>query len=190
MPIRRIYDVPIYNPDHSRNQEGFAAISRALSKRASSNLFAEGQEERLILASGGNLRTLFNLVNESSNFAAVRHRKTDLEYDGSGQIEKEDVTTAINTMRAQYRDRLGESIVNVNHEVSWDDKIDRLVAIYQEDSGSDRPDRVLASLLKAGAVLVFNKTVRYAVHPVVADYLAANQKITKSEDGTVPGGSR
>jgi len=189
LPVQRIYDVPVYNTDHGPNEDGRAAVGKALSRRIRDELFAEGQAERLIVASGGNLRTLFRMVDTSAVQSLIRLERQRSADPEAGPISREGVTHAINGMRAEYRDRLGTVGLGQN-EPSTQDKLKRLVEIYEQRPGHDIPDPILVQLVAAGAVQIFNGVVRHAVHPLVVDLLADQVLIGGGyKVGTVPGGS-
>ena len=189
LPVQRIYDVPVYNTDHTPNVEGRDAVKKALARRVRDDLFAVGLAARLIVASGGNLRTLFRMVDASAIHSLIRLERNRAKDPEAGPISSEGVTHAINGMRAEYRDRLGTIGLEQN-DISTADKLKRLVEIYEQKPGHDIPDPVLVQLIAAGAVQIFNGVVRHAVHPLVVDVLA-DQGLIGGENkvGTVPGGS-
>jgi hypothetical protein len=189
LPVQRIYDVPVYNADHTPNDGGRSAVGKALSKRVRDELFAEEQRDRLIVASGGNLRTLFRMVDSSAVHSVIRLEREKAPDPEAGPIGRDGVTHAINGMRAEYRDRLGTVGLGEN-EVSTADKLQRLADIYHQKLGHDIPDPVLVQLLAAGAVQIFNGEVRHAVHPLVVDVLADQALLGEGKKiGAVPGGS-
>ena len=189
LPVQRIYDVPVYHTDHRSNDEGRVAVGKALSRRIHDSLFASGQAERLIVASGGNLRTLFRMVDAAAVQSLIRLERAAMPDPEAGPISEGGVTHAINGMRAEYRDRLG-TVGLAPSEPSTSDKLQRLVDIYEQKPGHDIPDPILVRLVAAGAVQIFNGVVRHAVHPLVVDLLADQGRIGGGYKlGTVPGGS-
>jgi hypothetical protein len=188
LEVQAIYDVPIFQPNHQRDPIGIDSMRRALAKRVHPGLFAPDQIDRLVIASGGNFRTLFRTVDYAGIQAFVRLRKAKSTDPDAGPISDEDTTRAINNRRAEYRDRLGES--------GWDDdpvpikdKLERLRDIYDQKPYHDMPDKILSKLLQAGAVQVFNGTVRLTVHPLVVDILVEQGLLTRDADGFIAGGS-
>jgi hypothetical protein len=189
MPVQRIYDVPTCNADHSPNLDGRSALTKALSRRIREELIEDRQAERLIVASGGNMRTLFRMVDDAANQSVVRLERNGSRDPEAGPIGVLGVTHAINAMRAEYRDRLGTIGLGQN-EPSTPDKLQRLVDIYEQRPGHDIPDPVLVHLLVAGAVQIFNDTVRHVVHPLVVDVLASQGLLGEDKTiGAVPGGT-
>jgi hypothetical protein len=95
-----IHDTPMFNPDHTPRAQGRAAVEKALSVRMSLDLFEPEQLQRLIVASGGNLRDLFSLINYAADGALIR---------GVEQIAAGDADAAIANLRNDYERRLGLS---------------------------------------------------------------------------------
>lgn len=71
----------MFHPDHSPNLDGQQAVEEVLQARMDLVLFEPDQGRRLIVASGGNLRDLFALVNYAADSALLR---------GASQINAED----------------------------------------------------------------------------------------------------
>lgn len=156
-----IPDTPVYTQQHEANTNGQAAVRRALEKRVDPNLFANGQIDRLVVASGGNLRDLFALVNYAADTAILREAQL---------IEETDTTEAILNLRSDYERRLGES-PNDKYEVSYDDKAERLLKIYSNNPTAQMMDKVMYSLLRSRAIQEFNGQRWFGVHPLVVDIL-------------------
>ncbi|NKB17104.1 MAG: hypothetical protein HC770_01610 [Pseudanabaena sp. CRU_2_10] len=110
---------------------------------------------RLIVASGGNLRDLFALVNYAADTATLRDAET---------INGDDVMAAIVNLRSDYERRLGQSPYDPE-TVSYKDKAERLLQIYENDKSAEITDAVLYSLLNARAVQEFNGKRWFGVHP-------------------------
>ena len=156
-------DTPVYQQDHTPHVKGRKAIRRIIETRANLTLFGKGQAERLIVASGGNLRDLFGLIFESATHAALRS-------SGPRSIQLADVNPALALYRKTYRDQLGSS--NYDQEiVTFEDKLKKLIAVYKGTPGSDVPDPVLYSLLHARAIQEFNGDFWYGLHPLTVDFL-------------------
>jgi len=176
LPFERISipDTPIFTADHQVNKAGVEALEVIVSRRIEPKLFENGQLHRLIIASGGSLRDLFAMIIFAASAAE------DLITSG-------DVTSAINQLRLEYRNGLGQSEFD---KIDYDQKAKRLVAIYQQEPKSDILNPVLYSLLRSRALLEFNGKGWYGVHPLVVDILADQQEITlRDAEGRVPGGS-
>jgi hypothetical protein len=172
-------DTPVYQPDHSPNLKGREALQQVLKARMDLNLFAPDQMERLIVASGGNLRDLFGLINYAADSAVLQSSDT---------IGVQDVDGAILNLRSDYERRLGQSPYD-QEEVTYDDKAARLVRIYGDDKEARITDATMYSLLNARAVQEFNGQRWFGVHPLVVDILAIQGRLSASSTGGVPGGS-
>ena len=155
-------DVPVFEAHHAPCEKGRNALREVLRARVNPDLFSDGQEDRCIVASGGNLRDLFAIVTKASTIASI-HERTRI--DGS------DVDLAVGELRSRYETALGDNPFDKD-PIPYEEKIGRLVAVYnQAGELASRHDRCLNALLKAGAVLRFNGEGRYGVHPLVVDLL-------------------
>ncbi len=150
-------------------------------------LFASGKMERLIVASGGNLRNLFSMTSNACDSATLRE---------ASQVEAADVTGAIRRMRTDYERLLGESPNDMElcdgkpHPISYENKAARLVRIYNQDPVANVPDPVLYSLLRSRAVQEFNGERWFGVHPLVVDILVTQRKIARPDaTEAIPGGT-
>ena len=164
-----IYDTPVYRQDHSPHEEGRRAIQTVLEARVTPALFADGQMVRLIVASGGNLRDLFSLVVEAGDGAKIRNPDAKL-------ICQEDATKAINKLRRDYRNKLGESPFDLK-PIADKEKMDRLLAVYNNAPGNKKPNPVHYSLLRARALQEFNGPGWFGVHPLVVDILKDEEQL-------------
>jgi len=179
-------DTMVFHPDNSPHLEGRAAVQEVLEARLDATLFAPRQLNRLIVASGGNLRDLFAMTCTAGDEALLRH---------SRQIEARDVDAAVAQMRTTYERRLGEGPYDVElwaggteGLITFEKKAQRLVRIYKQDPAARIPDPVLFSLLHARAVREFNGNRWFGIHPLVVDILAMQGKIKAPRKGPVPGG--
>jgi len=170
-----IYDAPVYTATHTPHTEGRRILLDLLYKRAAPTLFAPNQAERLVVASGGNLRDLFGTVLEAADHAALARRE---------RIEAEDATYAIQKLRKEFLDRLGVS-PNDTQPVSYEEKIAKLLAIYHQQPGSEVADLVLHSLLRARLVQEFNSIGWLGLPPMMVDVLKRHDKLKEDQ----PGGS-
>ncbi len=171
-----LFDTPIFKQDHTPHYEGRKAVQQVLEARVSPTLLAEGQMDRLIVASGGNLRDLFLLTQDAGGSARRREK---------AKVEEEDVTKAINKMRRDYRMRLGSGPFDLK-PISAEEKSKQLLAVYNDEDGHDTPNAVLYALLRASALQEFNGTCWFGVHPIVVDIMKNNIRCLKPND---PGGS-
>lgn len=174
-----IPDTPMFSPDHSPYLKGQEAVEQVLKARMNLELFEPEQAQRLIVASGGNLRDLFALVNYAADSALLRK---------ATQINAEDSDAAIVNLRSDYERRLGQSPYD-REEVTYNDKATLLVRIYSGEKDAQITNPVMYSLLDARAVQEFNGQRWFGIHPLVVDILAAQKRLTPSESGRVPGGT-
>lgn len=159
--ILNIPDTPVFDRQHQVHEKGRAAVRAVLAARVDPDLFEAGQLDRLIVASGGNLRDLFSMVRQAALNARIRQ---------ASQIGEVDSTFVINQTRITYQRRLGESPFDPD-EVNYAKKAQRLVEIYNNVECSDMADPVLYSLLNARAVQEFNGERWFGVHPLVVEIL-------------------
>ena len=158
----QIPDVPVYEGHHAACVNGREALRAVLEARANPSLFEDEQEIRCIVASGGNVRDLFAIVENAASIAATKDRE---------KIGADDVTLAVTELRSRYETRLGDDPFDKD-PVPYADKLQRLMDVYnQKAEPASAHDRCLNELLKAGAVLRFNGDGRYGVHPLVVDLL-------------------
>ena len=157
-----IFDTPVYRPDKSPHKEGRAFVRTILEARVDPALFETDQMERLIVASGGNLRDLFSILIEAGVNA--------LE-EGRERIAEDDVLRVILAWRAQFQSRLGNTQFDPS-PVPNERKVERLVELYNSpDTSTALSDDVLRVLLTANAVQQFNGQYWFAVHPLIVEYL-------------------
>lgn len=179
--IHIVPDTPVYDRDHHPYREGRKALTEILDARVAPDLFAKDQKNRLIVASGGNLRDLFTLVGQAADYSLLGGK-------GKGKIQKVDADRAIVNLRTQYERSLGESPFDAVR-VTYPEKAARLVKIYNQDQDAKVPDPVLYSLLNGRSVQEFNGERWFGVHPLVVDILKAQGKLTAGAGRTVPGGT-
>jgi hypothetical protein len=171
-------DTAMFSQDHQPNAKGRAAVADVLTARVRPDLFEPGQMERLVVASGGNLRDLFALTNYAADTAGLRSAST---------ISSGDVDEAIVDLRSEYERRLGQSPYDLQI-VTYEAKADRLLKIYSGQQEFQMTDEVLYSLLQSRAVQEFNGQRWFGVHPLVVEILAKQGKIAGSATGGIPGG--
>jgi hypothetical protein len=85
-------------------------------------------------------------------------------------------------MRWEYLRRLGQSPYDLN-PITYPQKLERLLAVYNGASANDVPDPVLYSLLRSRAVEEFNGNGWYGVHPLVVDILKDQQHLKPQDPG-------
>jgi hypothetical protein len=175
-----IPDTPVYQQDHSPNELGRAAVEAVLEARMNLDLFESGQMLRLVVASGGNLRDLFGMVNHAADSAILRPTNNH-------KINAADVNRALVKYRSDYERQLGQSPFD-RQTITYMEKAALLKRIYEGEKVAQVPDPVLYSLLSARAVQEFNGQRWFGVHPLVVDILAAQEKLVPSVSGGVVNG--
>ena len=168
-----IPDTPMFDVAHVKNDKGREAVTKALAARMDLRLFEAGQLMRLIVASGGNLRNLFSLINYAADGASIREATT---------ISPADADAAIVNLRSDYERRLGQSPYDAD-EIDYEDKAALLVRIYDGEKEAQMPNPALYSLLNARAVQEFNGQRWFGVHPLVVDVLAAQKHLPTGAAG-------
>ncbi|MGK7930519.1 MAG: hypothetical protein AB4041_03655 [Microcystaceae cyanobacterium] len=177
-----IPDTTVFAKDHQPNLDGQNALRKVLEARVNLKLFAEDQVKRLIIASGGNIRDLFALVNYAADTALLDERE---------MIDRDDVTVAIGNLRTEYERRLGESLLD-KKEISYQQKAELLKRIYDQDEQAQVPNEILYVLLYCRAIQELNEGEGercFGVHPLVVDLLNAQGIIPFSSSGGVAGGT-
>lgn len=173
----------MFHPDHNSNAAGREAVRKVLEARMDLDLFEPGQMMRLIVASGGNLRDLFGLVNYAADSALLRSADP-----AQARINAADGDGAIVNLRSDYERRLGQSPYD-REEITYEDKAKLLERIYNGEKEAQMTDSVLYSLLNARAVQEFNGQRWFGVHPLVVDVLIAQKRLGSLGTGVVPGGT-
>ncbi len=183
-----IFDTPVYRRGdgmteaaYEPDEKGRNALREVMNARMNPELFAEEQQERLIVASGGNLSDLFSLTVAAADNAALRAGE-------NGTIEAKDVTQAINEKRREYRNALGSSPFDLN-PIPYTKKADRLFAIYDQEPRENIPDRTLYTLIVARAVQEFNGESWFGLHPLVVDLLKPEGRFKTDDRGNTVGGT-
>lgn len=173
-----IPDTPVYTQDHLPHEHGREAIRTVLAARMDLDLFETDQAIRLIVASGGNLRDLFTLVNYAADSALLR---------GAEVINANDVLGAIFNLRSDYERRLGQSPFSPD-PVLYPEKVVLLKQIYVGIADAQITNPAMYSLLGTRAVQEFNGQRWFGVHPLVVDILKKQGHLT-AESGEVLGGT-
>lgn len=168
-----IHDIPVYDPKHQPHAKGLESLETILLRRVTAALFAEGQMNRLMVASGGILRDLFAMVYEAGERALLR---------GKARIEGEDAGWVIDEMRRRYRQSLGVN-PHDREAVPYEGKARKLVEIYRRKRGSEIPDKVTYSLLRSRAVQEFDGKGWLGVHPLVVDILKEQRRLKAGDAG-------
>jgi hypothetical protein len=176
-----IPDTPVFHADHTPHEQGQKALVDVLGKRMSESLFAPDQQRRLIVGSGGNIRSLFLLTSEAARCALLRNPPGQ-------QVESQDVDRALAAGKRAYEGSLG---TDPSDEVAltWADKADKLQQIYNQQPEARIRDPKLNALLRAQAVLEFNGDGWFGVHPIVVDILHDQGRVQRDRQGVVPGGT-
>jgi hypothetical protein len=129
---------------------------------------------RLIVASGGNIRDLFSLVNHAAISALVRK---------ANKINAADATGAIDNLRSNYERQLGQSPFDID-PIPYAEKDALLKRIYAGKKEVKIPNPALYSLLSARAVQEFNGKRWFGVHPLVVDILFPPENSQEFKGGT------
>jgi hypothetical protein len=174
-----IFDTPVYYQDHTPNPSGRQAVEAVLASRIAPSLFEEAQMMRLVVASGGNLRDLFEMTATAADYAADRDSQT---------IGEKDVAQAITQKRVEYVNSLGSGPYDPQ-TITYEQKAERLIQIYNNEPASEVADPILHSLLRARAVQEFNGERWFGVHPLVVDTLIRQRKLKHEAGKHVQGGS-
>ena len=179
-----LYDTPIYDSDHRPHPEGREALRRMLAKRIDLARFeSQHQAERIVVASGGSPRDLFDLAAEASTRALLAAPDAKPE---DVVIRSADVRGAIARLRRQTYLRLGQDPYE-SEPVSSKEKLDRLKSIYENPSRDGAPDPVLYSLLNSRLLREFNGDGWFGVPPLVVD-LFKELAAGPDRDADPPGG--
>jgi hypothetical protein len=160
-----IPDTPVFTRDHKPHRKGRQAVREVIEERVAPDLFGKGQLERLIAASGGNLRDLFFLVAFAADTGFLRKSLPEA-------ITGPDADRAIVELRVLYEHKLGQSPFD-DEKITYDDKARLLVDVYNRKPTATVPNPVLYSLLRASAVQEFDEDHWYGVHPMVVEILKA-----------------
>ncbi len=174
-----LHDSPVFDMEHRPHKQGRDVLRAVLERRMDIALFENGVLERLLVASGGNLRDLFNMILEAADLAIG---------DKLARIGKDHAQTAIVTQRIEYERRLGTDRF-AEEPIDFTEKIHRLIDIYHNKPDSSRTDNILYSLLRSRAVQEFDGERWFGVHPLVVDYLVRNKHIKKPEGNNPFGGT-
>jgi GTPase SAR1 family protein len=172
-----IPDTPMFDQDHNASDKGRDAVKAALAARMTLALCEADALERLVVASGGNLRDLFGLINYAADGAMLRNAK---------QINGDDADGAIVNLRSDYERRLGQSPYDVD-VISYDDKVKLLKRIYDGEKEAQMTNPILYSLLNARSIQEFNGQRWFGIHPLVVDILIGqNHLAAGGPGGTAP----
>lgn len=168
-----IPDTPMFDAAHVSNDAGREAVAVTLAARMDLSLVEDESLMRLIVASGGNLRDLFSLINYAADGALIRGLET---------IGSEDADAAIVNLRSDYERRLGQSPYDAA-VIEYEDKAKLLQRIYKGDKEAQITNPVLYSLLNARGVQEFNGQRWFGVHPLVVDILIAQKMLPEDAPG-------
>jgi hypothetical protein len=169
---RTLVDIPVFDAQHVRHEPGRRILRDILSKRVDDSLFDKNARELLIQAAGGNLRDMFDVIKEAALIAMLE--KQD-------RIEEKQAHLAINWLRRQYLDRLGET--SPVSEISYEDKAKVLMQIYAGGETRIIQDSVLYRLLRSRVVHEYNRTYWYGLPPLVVDILIQQGRLDPESKG-------
>ncbi len=168
-----ILDTPVFDSEHAKHRRGRSALRSLLAARVDRRLFSPGVLERLVVASGGNLRDLLLLTREAVEEALLGGRQ---------KVGKRQAIVVIDRLRLDYTRLLGESPYD-REQIPYQEKAERLVRIYGNEPDAKIPDAVLYSLFHARAVQEFNSEGWIGVHPLVVDILKSQQRLPADAAG-------
>jgi hypothetical protein len=155
-------DIAVFTRSHEVDEKGVDALLEVIYRRVSKELLEKDLARQLALASGGNIRDLFDLFRRAILSAEVR---------GQTSIQLNYAMEAVNAMRQDYAARLGENPFDKVASIPLEAKLAKLEAIYNGDPQAQFPDKVLYVLLRQRIVLQFNGAGWYGVHPLIVDKL-------------------
>jgi hypothetical protein len=172
-----IPDIPVYTQrEHDPDEKGIAALLDVVGLRMEWTLIAPELARALAIASGGNLRDLFDLLGRARIAAMAA---------GAERIEDKHAAESADALRSTYKFRLGESAFGSPDSATIEEKIRKLSDVYGGKPDSQIPDKTLYVLLRQRMVLQYNGTVWFGVHPLVVDVLKETGAIAPGR----PGGS-
>jgi hypothetical protein len=166
-------DTAVFQPDHAPNVAGLQAVAKALAARMNLNLVEREPLKRMIVASGGNLRDLFSLINYAADGATIR---------GDTKINEVDADAAIVNLRSDYERRLGQSPFDPE-PITYEDKAALLKRIYKGEKVAQIPNPTLYALLNGRSVQEFNGQRWFGVHPLVVDILVRQKHLAEGAAG-------
>ena len=169
-----IPDMAVMDRGHEPNADGIGAMLAALELRMVSSLLAPGLAHKLVIASGGNLRTLFDLVARSAINAQIR---------AGSRIELADAAEAVQDLRFKYKQRLGENSFDRDEALDSETKLTKLYDVYQGQPYSQFADRALYLLLRHRMVLQHNGEGWFGIHPIAVDLLKQAGKLPADAPG-------
>lgn len=136
-------------------EDSISVIEQIVKDRADSNLIENETLSLMISKTGGSLRDLFSVIRDSS-IRAKRRR--------SGQIEKEDAVTALNSLKTALARRI---------EIKDYEFLNNIISGYKRNI-EDREK--LLEMLTGNVVLEYNSERWQDVHPLIVDYLKDTKK--------------
>ena len=160
--------------DHLPDEKGVGALMDVIDRRVDPDLLDKALARSMAIASGGNLRDLFDLLGRAGIAAEARK---------AARIERRDALESVQWLRSTYRFRLGESDDGGPDSLSIQTKMDKLAAVYRGVPSAQIPDKTLYVLLRNRMVLQYNGNVWFGVHPLVVDLLKEAGSIRPDEAG-------
>jgi hypothetical protein len=170
-------DIAVFDRDHQVDENGVDALLEVIYRRIDKQLLNEDLARQVVLASGGNIRDLFDLLRRAALSAEVQ---------GQLAIQLNNAIEAVNAMRQDYAARLGENPFDKAASIPLETKLAKLEDIYNGDPQAQIPDKLLYVLLRQRIVLQFNGAGWYGVHPMIIDKL---KEISRSLNPSSPGGT-
>lgn len=179
-----IPDTQVYCRDHTPDEKGRKVLEGLLDQRINAELFDVDQRERLIVASGGNTRDLMRLTEQAASNARVRLRERPGQKE---RIVQTDVNRVLADFKQELLGRLGSSSTS-KEDMPYSERAKILVSIYEGSPDIDIPSAILNQFLRVGVVQKFNGDWWYGLHPMVVSILWEQGRLTRSENGDLPGG--
>ena len=103
--------------DHLPDEKGVGALMDVIDRRVDPDLLDKALARSMAIASGGNLRDLFDLLGRAGIAAEARK---------AARIERRDALESVQWLRSTYRFRLGESDYGGPDSLSIQTKMDKL----------------------------------------------------------------
>ena len=145
--------------DGTPYEQGEKTIRKIIELRTKAELFDRGVLDKVIKKTGGSLRDLFSVISRASTFARRSKRST---------VSMDDVISAMERVKG-----------DITKRIEGDDH-NFLVSVYEGKGSHKQIEKkdMLLKMITANAILEYNGTRWYDVHPLVADYLIDDLHMT------------
>lgn len=163
-----IYDVPVTTHDHQPHADGCQALKDMLERRVDTqSVFDPTALDLLLRASGGDLYLLFALIAKAARLARFRHEDQPAT---EPKVLVAEARSAALEQLSIFRNELGSAPGDPD-PLPWADQLQKLRDVYEGKPAAGVPDTVLYRLIRRRAILYFNGSGRYAVHPLAVEVL-------------------